>query len=1040
MSNPSSSLAAHSPSFARPLSRRALLAAVVALLAGVAVALGVTVLFGQTGSTGGSTPRAADVPGTEAAVHGLATLPLAARLAVSRELGGQLARFEVSRSAGGYAARNAANRFTASFGEAGATITTAGRARASIELQAIGFGTALRAVPGAAQPLVEAERGANRVEYRRAGVTEWFANGPAGLEQGFTVARAPAGKAGARSAGAPLTLDLRVHGALRARWGASGEIGLDTASGQPVLSYGELSVTDATGRALPARLTLEHGVVAIRIVARGAHYPLTVDPLVQSAELYASNGKQEDYLGWSVAVYGHTIVAGAPHAEVEGKNSGAAYVFTEGADGWASATQTTELMQDPATSEALFGTSVAISGKTVVVGAYGVSSGSGVDAGAAYVYTEPSGGWKAGNQDPAAELINSEDVAEYSFGESVAISGKTILVGAPLYRNYVYTGPAYSGRYGAAFIFEEPSGGWEKASKPMVQTATLTLSEPQAIEAEELTHFGSAVALDELDGVQTAAVGAYYAKEEGTFQQGGVYVFNRPAGGWASAHTEYHPGAVLQASTAKFGQHFGHAVAISGEHIVVGDGEGEGKDTYEGGAYVFNEPSGGWTSQASQTAAAKLYVPGAVADWEVGRSVAIDGAQALVTADGDAWVYAMPLGGWTGEPHPTANSEGYAWSVALENGNAIVGGIGLAPPEGKGHSDQGGVLVYPLGPEVETAGASVLSSSAATVEGAIDPNKNSVSSCVFQYGTTDSYGSEVPCSQSVGAPPQTTAVSAALSGLQPSTTYHYRLLGTNADGTSYGLDATFTTAAGETGKTETKEEPKTTTNPTTTSPTTTSPTATSPAATTTTTPGGPGVTPTSGALESTRALACTTAQVALIDVVPQGSQVLITGAARQVLAGKHVTIKLLSTGKVVATPTVTPAGTFTATVPLPPSKVRYSNRTRYQASVGALSSLALKLERRAYMLHATLSGSHVEVAGRVTGSFRAGTPVRITLRVTCALYKTVATVKLTKTGAFSATVPAPTGAASQIAVYRAATTVLTDGHPFPTFTLPTPPS
>ena len=80
------------------------------------------------------------------------------------------------------------------------------------------------------------------------------------------------------------------------------------------------------------------------------------------------------------------------------------------------------------------------------------------------------------------------------------------------------------------------------------------------------------------------------------------------------------------------------------------------------------------------------------------------------------------------------------------------------------------------------------------------------------------------------------------------------------------------------------------------------------------------------------------------------------------------------------------------------------------------------------------------ISGYVTGSFRAGTPVQITLRVTCAKYRTVAKVKLSSSGTFSATVPAPSAKASEIAVYRAQTTVLQDGHPEPTDTLPTPPT
>jgi hypothetical protein len=81
----------------------------------------------------------------------------------------------------------------------------------------------------------------------------------------------------------------------------------------------------------------------------------------------------------------------------------------------------------------------------------------------------------------------------------------------------------------------------------------------------------------------------------------------------------------------------------------------------------------------------------------------------------------------------------------------------------------------------------------------------------------------------------------------------------------------------------------------------------------------------------------------------------------------------------------------------------------------------------------------VSIAGDVTGSFRAGTPVHIMLRITCARYRTVATVKLSRSGTFDAVVPAPSGSASQIAAYRGATTVLDSGHREATFTLPIPP-
>jgi len=212
-------------------------------------------------------------------------------------------------------------------------------------------------------------------------------------------------------------------------------------------------------------------------------------------------------------------------------------------------------------------------------------------------------------------------------------------------------------------------------------------------------------------------------------------------------------------------------------------------------------------------------------------------------------------------------------------------------------------------------------------------------------------------------------------------------------------------------------------------PTTT--TSTTPTTTTTTT---------TTAAPTSAVLACTTAQVALINVVQKGAHVLITGAARLVLAGKQVSIRFLATGKTVATATIGTGGDFSASAPLPPAKLRGSNRARYEAVVGSLHSLNLKLERRMYMESATSSGGHVSLSCYVTGSFKAGSAVKILLRVTCSKEEVAAKVKLTGSGRFTATVPAPTGAASQIAVYRATTTVLDHGHPETTYTLPTPPT
>ena len=187
---------------------------------------------------------------------------------------------------------------------------------------------------------------ANEVVYQRGAFAEWYANGPLGLEQGFTVARRPAG----RDAGA-LTLSLGLSGNVRGALSRAADAVTFRGAGVS-LAYRGLVATDARGRRLPARIELRDGGLLLRIDDRRATYPLRIDPFVQQAKLTASDGAADDSFGLSVAVSGTTVVAGDP-------GQGAVYVFTEPAGGWASETQAAKLT---ASDGAGLGLSVAVSG------------------------------------------------------------------------------------------------------------------------------------------------------------------------------------------------------------------------------------------------------------------------------------------------------------------------------------------------------------------------------------------------------------------------------------------------------------------------------------------------------------------------------------------------------------------------------------------------------------------------------------------------------------------------------------------------------
>ena len=100
----------------------------------------------------------------------------------------------------------------------------------------------------------------------------------------------------------------------------------------------------------------------------------------------------------------------------------------------------------------------------------------------------------------------------------------------------------------------------------------------------------------------------------------------------------------------------------------------------------------------------------------------------------------------------------------------------------------------PNSPSVMTGSASPITSSSASLNATVNPEGGAVSDCHFEYGPTAGYGSAVACSPAPGAGESPVAVSGAIAGLSASTTYHFRIVATNAGGTSYGLDKTFATS------------------------------------------------------------------------------------------------------------------------------------------------------------------------------------------------------------------------------------------------------
>ena len=104
----------------------------------------------------------------------------------------------------------------------------------------------------------------------------------------------------------------------------------------------------------------------------------------------------------------------------------------------------------------------------------------------------------------------------------------------------------------------------------------------------------------------------------------------------------------------------------------------------------------------------------------------------------------------------------------------------------------GAAIADASAPAVVTRPATALGPTSAVLQGVVNP-KDKSTAYTFEYGTTTAYGALSPAA-SAGKGKSDVPVSYALSGLAPSTTYHYRVVASNDSGTSRGADVAFTTA------------------------------------------------------------------------------------------------------------------------------------------------------------------------------------------------------------------------------------------------------
>lgn len=260
---------------------------------------------------------------------------------------------------------------------------------------------------------------------------------------------------------------------------------------------------------------------------------------IQQARLSTPPLDYVDELGWSVDIDGDTAVVGAPRDGEAATNAGAAYVFTRTGASW---TLQQKLVLEGATTPEYFGKSVSISGTTILVGASAVHS----YTGAAYVFV-----WDGSRWSQQARLAADDGDEQDYFGEAVAVSGDTAVIGAR-------GDGAGNDDHGSAYVFTRVGVEWRQVSKLY------------ALDAAGGHAFGYDV---DIDG-SAIAVGSRHAEA--------AYVYRWDGSSWTPEETR-----LVGEDTEEFDS-FGYGVGISGDRVLVGAPTAYGGRRFAGAAYVFD--------------------------------------------------------------------------------------------------------------------------------------------------------------------------------------------------------------------------------------------------------------------------------------------------------------------------------------------------------------------------------------------------------------------------------------------------------------------
>lgn len=312
----------------------------------------------------------------------------------------------------------------------------------------------------------------------------------------------------------------------------------------------------------------------------------TDDSIAPPKRIAAEQPAAFDHFGSSVALHDAAIVIGSPRDDKRGIDAGAVHVFERLGSEW---THVAKLIGIDTAARDHFGNSVAVDGNIVVVGARDTDS-AGADSGAADVFEKVGAEWV-----PSAKLLHRNAAPSERFGQSVSIHARTLLVGAP--------GVNASGtRSGAVFVFEQSDDVW-------VEKAMVT---PEDSVPHQMFGFTVSIRGDLL------AVGAY-ADSKGGMISGAAYVFRSIGGQWTQE-------ARLSADDAAPLDEFGWSISISGDTVAVGSPGDDDAGHRSGSAYIFRRVGSDWTCES------KLIAPDSHPGDAFGSALALSGDLLVVGA------------------------------------------------------------------------------------------------------------------------------------------------------------------------------------------------------------------------------------------------------------------------------------------------------------------------------------------------------------------------------------------------------------------------